>query len=109
MFNFRRKNGKHGAGGVAVAEPQEIRFEDYEGTDEELFEEIGRLTESNRADRSHEIDRRLVTLRHIAGIRLMDNPPPSPQHPEPDFAHLPESDTLPDIAPDEATPGLLRA
>src|SRR5205807_614905 len=54
-------------------------------------------------------ERRLIWLRHHAGIRLMDAAPENPEHPEPDFAGLPEAQTLPEFSPDHATPDLLRA
>ena len=54
-------------------------------------------------------ERRLLTLRHLAGIRLLDGAPPDPEHPAPAFDRLPEADGLPDIARADLTPELLRA
>ncbi len=110
---FRRKD--RGGGGAAVAEPNEVgetrRSVDSEftGTTEELLAEIRTLTEANRKRRNASTESRLLTLRHIAGIRLLDSDLPAPEHPAPDFAALPEADGLPDIAPEQLTPGLLRA
>jgi hypothetical protein len=82
---------------------------EFSGSDEELFAEIERLTEANRATRDPEAERRLLRLRHLAGVRLIDEERPAPEHPAPDFERLPEAEGLPDIAPEDLTPGLLRA
>ena len=82
---------------------------EYEGTTEELLAEIGRLTEANRLDRDPATERRLLTLRHLAGIRLLDGAPPAPEHPAPAFDRLPAADGLPDITRAHLTPELLRA
>lgn len=102
IFRRRRSNGD-----TALAERTEPV--PFSGTDEELRAEIDRLTEQNRVERDVETERRLLQLRHLAGIRLLDEAPPSPQHPAPDFERLPEVEGLPDIAAPELTPGLLRA
>ncbi len=95
------------AGGIAVAnEPQ---FAEYEGADAELYAEIECLAGHNRSGRSNETEHRLVRLRHLAGIRLMDSAPANPAHPRPDFARLPEGPGLPELRPDDVTPELLRA
>jgi hypothetical protein len=107
VWSFKRRSGMREAGGTAVAD--EPQFEGYEGSDAELFAEIERLTERSRAARSAETEHRLVRLRHIAGIRLMDRAPPNPAHPQPDFSRLPEGPGLPEFGPQEVTPALLRA
>ena len=88
---------------------RERGVEEYDGTTEELLAEIGRLTEANRLARDPATERRLLTLRHFAGIRLLDGAPPAPEHPAPAFDRLPEADGLPDIAREDLTPELLRA
>src|SRR4051812_15330158 len=114
MF-FKRKN-REGDGAAAVAErPAEPVVSpdahiEWEGTDDELAAEIGRLTEANRAERDPERDRRLLRLRHLAGIRRVDAAPAEPRHAEPDESGLPPAaDGLPELAPEQLTPGLLRA
>ena len=102
MFRFRRPRA-----GAAVAEPPPAP--EFDGTTDELLAEIGRLTEANRDDRDPATERRLLTLRHLAGIRLLDGAPPAPEHPAPAFDRLPEADGLPDIARADLTPELLRA
>ncbi len=109
MWNFRRKSGKQDEGGVAVVERSINPLEDFDGSDEQLFAEVERLSEAARRERSRAIERRLVGLRHLAGIRLMDSARPDPVHPEPDFGRLPEADGLPEIAAADVTPELLRA
>ena len=100
---FRRKRSN---GATAVAERPGA--EGFSGSDEELRAEIGRLCEENRRRRDAETERRLLQLRHEAGIRLL-GAADSPEHPAPDFDRLPEADGLPDIAAADLTPGLLRA
>ena len=113
MF-FRRKNRE--GGGTAVAEPEaplgEVRTPvepEFSGSTPELFAEIERLTEENRGARDAEREYRLLRLRHLAGIRLMDEAEGSPSHPEADTEGLPEARGLPEFAPADVTPGLLRA
>lgn len=105
IFRRRRRNG-----GTAVAERPPAAALDFSGDDEELFAEIEALTEANRASRDLDRERRLLRLRHLAGIRLLDQPSAvPPQYPMPDFDRLPAADGLPEIAPSELTPELLRA
>jgi hypothetical protein len=82
---------------------------EYDGTTEELLAEIERLTEANRRERDPATERRLLSLRHFAGIRLLDGAPPDPAHPAPAVERLPRADGLPDIACADLTPELLRA
>jgi hypothetical protein len=106
MFRLRRSRREHNAG-TAVAEPP--RGEEFDGSTEELLGEIQRLSDANRGDRDPATERRLLTLRHLAGIRLLDGAPRDPAHPEPAFERLPGGDGLPDIASADLTPELLRA
>jgi hypothetical protein len=101
IFKRRRRGG-----GTAVAERS---LQEFSGSTAALFSEIETLTESNRAERDRDIERRLVGLRHLAGIRLLDEAEAYSEHPTPDFGGLPEADGLPDIAADDVTPELLRA
>ena len=108
------KRGKERGGSTAVVErpvvdrPTEVT-DDFPGSTDELFAEIERLTETNRADRDRETERRLVHLRHIAGLRVLIENGAKPKHPEPDFERLPAAEVLPEIAPEDLTPELLRA
>jgi hypothetical protein len=96
---FRRK--ARGASAVAV---------DERVGSEQLFEEIDSLVRENRGRRDPERERRLQRLRHLAGVRLIEDASTAAEHPEPDFASLPDRNgELPEIAPHDLTAPLLRA
>lgn len=76
---------------------------------ETLLTEIESLTEANRSRRDPDAERRLLRLRHLAGIRLLGGDGRTPEHPAADLAALPDADGLPDIAAEDVTPELLRA
>ncbi|MGB0120786.1 MAG: hypothetical protein WBP55_07540, partial [Solirubrobacterales bacterium] len=97
MF-FRGKKKREGGSATAV-DPAE------------LFAQIDKLTESNRAERDPAKERELRRLRHLAGIALVQAPVVNPPFPEPSPvapARNPESG-LPEITPEELTPEILRA
>jgi hypothetical protein len=99
---FRRK-GRNG--GTALADPAPIDDRDAA----ELLAEVATLTAATRAERDRAAERRLLELRHLAGLSLAHEADRDPSHPEPDFDRLPESDGLPDITPEQLTPELMRA
>jgi hypothetical protein len=74
---------------------------------EELFGEIDTLAGSARSSDDLEARRRLLRLRHLAGIGLLRDA--DPQHPSPDSDAIPQADGLPEIDPEQLTPELLRA
>jgi hypothetical protein len=82
---------------------------EFEGSTDELFAEIHRLTDANNASPDRDTERRLVYLRHQAGVRILDEGDKQPQHPDPDGAALPAAQGIPEISPDDLTPALLRA
>ena len=101
MLGFKRKANR---GGAAVAE------RDVPASDDALWAEIRRLTEANRARPDRATERRLLRLRHHAGLRLLDAGGTQPAAPEPDAAALPSNATgLPEIRREDLTPELLRA
>jgi hypothetical protein len=106
MRAFRHKDSRAQSGVTALAElpPETVR-----ATDEELFAQIEHLTAANRQRRSADAELRLVAMRHLAGLRLLDAAEGDPRHPEPDPAKLPATDGLPEIRPQDLTAGLLRA
>jgi Phytanoyl-CoA dioxygenase (PhyH) len=81
--------------------------DEFPGTTDELRAEIERLTAENRARPDRATERRLLRLRHVAGARMLDAAGERPDHAAPDAARLPAG--LPEIAPADLTPGLLRA
>jgi len=75
----------------------------------EQLAEIERLTSANRERRDRERERRLVALRHAAGVRALGTGAGAPDYPEPDVAALGPAGRLPGIAGADVTPELLRA
>jgi Phytanoyl-CoA dioxygenase (PhyH) len=75
---------------------------------DELRAEIERLTGRNRDARDAATEGEVLRLRHQAGIRLLDDAPADAAFPEPAFERLPEADGLPEIAPADLDPELLR-
>ncbi len=89
---------------------QQSRLErDVSRSAEELLAEIAVLTEGTRASRDRESERRLLWLRNLAGLRWVAEQREAPQFPSPDVRGLPSADGLPDFAPEDVTPSLLRA
>ena len=80
-----------------------------EDSTEELLAEIERLTERNRDERDAATEREVLRLRHLAGIRLLDDAPADPEFARPATERLPEADGLPEIAAADLDPELLRA
>jgi hypothetical protein len=96
---FRSKRDRDA--GTAVA------GEDAESV-EALFEEIDGLTRENRADPDPDVERRILKLRHRAGLQLVRNQQESPEFAEPAFDRVPDDSNPPEVSPDEVTPELLR-
>jgi len=82
---------------------------EFDGSDEELKAEIAALTERNRQHANPDRERELLHLRNLMGIRMLESERRREDHPEPDFGALAPGDPLPEIAPQDLTPGLLRA
>jgi hypothetical protein len=77
---------------------------------EDLSNEIDSITRANRERRDTELDRRARSLRHLAGIQLVDAAPENPDFATPNFDSVPDgSNPPPEVGPDELTPELLRA
>lgn len=113
MRILKRRETKQG-GGTAVAErpdggQRNPVVDDFPGTDAELASEIETLAQANTASPDRETERRLLALRHIAGIRALKSNGRSPEFPTPDFARLPAEGELPEFPAAEVTPGLVRA
>ncbi len=76
---------------------------------EELTRQVNELSAENREARDVERERRIRRLRHLAGIRLIEDPPPRPDHVAPAAEGLRDGSGLPEVAPDELTAPRLRA
>jgi len=76
---------------------------------EDILERIDALGEQNRAARDPQLERRLLRLRHRAGLELTDRPPADREYAAPAFDRLSNGSGVPEISPDQLTPGLLRA
>ena len=114
---LRRNGGERGApeaeGITAVVErpviprPTEVD-DDFPGTDSELLAEIERLSKASSPGADPEADRRLLRLRHLAGIRLLIAADGRPEYTAPENERLAPA-RLPDVAAGDVTPGLIRA
>jgi hypothetical protein len=81
----------------------------FAGDAEELQAEIDRLAEENRAAPDRARERRILRLRHRAGIHELDAAAGDAAYPDHAAARLPAADGLPEIAAADVTPELLRA
>lgn len=78
-------------------------------TRKQLVEEIHQLTRENRERPRRETERRILLARHRLGMRLLEEAPASPEHPDPAGVTLPLADDLPEFTRADLTPELLRA
>lgn len=106
MWTLKRRQRTDSTGAAAVAEPPPTGFE---GTDEQLREQIARLSELTRQRPSRDTQQELLRLRNQLGIRLMEGEAPEPRFPDPDFERVRGGDALPEFSGGEVTGGLLRA
>jgi len=107
MWRLRRRHEQQGA--AAVAEPPVDPAADFPGTTAELEAEVARLAAACRERPDRAAARRLLRLRHLAGIRKLGSGDGEPRFPDPDSARLPAADGLPEFSRSDVTPGLLRA
>lgn len=111
MRILKRRGDRHGNGDTAVLERPERKpvIDDYQGSDAELWAEIEHLAEASRANPDRDTERRLLALRHIAGIRALEGNGSRPEYPEPETTRLPPEGSMPEFPAEELTPGLVRA
>ena len=106
VWRLRRKDG----GDTATLELPAEAAVDWDGSTEELRAEIDRLTAANRAQGDRETERRLLRLRHLFGLRMLVGAGGSAAFSSPDAGALPAGGAgLPEFAPADLSPGLLRA
>jgi hypothetical protein len=104
MWRLRRRDG-----GAAVADLPAMSAAELSASVEQLRAEIAETAAANRSGADRSLERRLLVLRHLAASRLIDSTGEEPRFPEPDFDRLPEGDPLPELRPQDLTPGVLRA
>ena len=75
----------------------------------ELVAEIRRLSADNRARPDRERERRLLRLRHLVGISLLESGEPGRDYADPAFDRLTSGGSLPTVTREDLTAGLLRA
>jgi hypothetical protein len=95
------------SGARVVESPAELAASN---STEELLNEMEELSRSNRERRDPDSEVRLVSLRHAAGIKLMEAGSSGAQFPEPAFDQLPDRNgELAGITAEQLTPEVLRA
>jgi len=99
MWTPRRRRRAAAANGIA----------EFVGTEDELDAEIELLHDLNRANPDRGTERRLLGLRHLAGIRLIDDAASAAEFADADREQLPEAKPLPEFTRECLTPGLVRA
>ncbi|MFN8112842.1 MAG: phytanoyl-CoA dioxygenase family protein [Solirubrobacterales bacterium] len=75
---------------------------------DEIRAEIAALMAANREAGDRDRERRILELRHRAGIRYLEEAGEVPEYAQPDFDSLPAG-PLPPIAPEDLTAGIVRA
>ena len=103
MWPFRRR------GTSSVIERPEEKLGPELPSLEQLDAEIERLRRADTRDPRRERDRRLLELRHLAGIQRLDNPPANPSFAEPAYELIAQGEPLPEISRKQLTPELMRA
>jgi hypothetical protein len=114
MRILKRRDSKQGDATTAIVDRTDDSerkgvVDDYPGTDAELSAEIDRLAEANSANPDRETERRLMALRHVAGMRALKSNGQAPDFAAPDSARLPEEGSVPEFSAEEVTPALVRA
>ncbi|MGH2591207.1 MAG: hypothetical protein ACRDGW_10485, partial [Actinomycetota bacterium] len=103
-------SGRRRGADAAVAERESPFAEDeLAASTEDLLAELDTLVEQSRTRPEAELDRRMLKLRHLVGLRLTDRGGDEPEYPEPAFDRLPSGPGLPEFTADELSPELVRA
>src|SRR5947209_7021770 len=101
-MRFRSRKRGEARVGAAVAEPAPTE------TIEELLAEIDWLCAARRANPKPELDRRLLLVRHRAGLAMVEREAPGAEHPAPDLDRFETVAGVPEMRQDELSPQLLR-
>jgi Phytanoyl-CoA dioxygenase (PhyH) len=104
---FRSRKRTNGATALAERGAAEVDPRPLEA----ISDEIEELQRENRAARDRDLDRKLVRLRHRAGVKLLAEAGARPDQPAPADRLLSAASpgSLPDLSPSQLTPELLRA
>jgi hypothetical protein len=108
-FLRRRGSKERNGGATTLAEPPSAVYRDFEGCLDDIRVEVERLADENRRRPDLATERRLLSLRHLEGIKMLDAGSGQLGFAHADVEGLPAFDGLPEIACNELTPGLLRA
>ncbi len=109
---WRRRAGHRKSGQTGTAEAQGASPKEVAASLEVLRGETKELTDANRTMRDTGVERRLVKLRNLAGIRLLEDAAATAgaiRFIEPDAAELPPASQLPEISAADLSAGLIRA
>jgi hypothetical protein len=109
MFRRRHKNSPAQPAATATIDRPPEPVEDLPDSLEEIRAEIEALSESNRRAPDRTVERRLVALRHAAGIHLIDAASGDAVFVEPATQALAAAEPLPEIAAADLSAGLIRA
>jgi hypothetical protein len=93
----------------AVADRTDTAAPANAGGVDEMLDEIDALAAQAEARNADGLERRLIKLRHEAALRLIDQERERPDYPTPAHDALPEGAGLPEFAPEDLTPELIRA
>lgn len=82
---------------------------EYPQTVDGMLAEVDALSRENRAERDAGIERRILRLRHRAGVMLASNPGDPTDQASPGYDLLTDGGPLPEVTPEQLTPELTRA
>lgn len=99
----KKETAHYGRDSVAVADPD---VDDR--TTSEIRSEIRELMAANREVADRDRERRILFLRHLVGIRILEEADERPDYAAPDPGALPDG-VLPGLTPGELTPAVVRA
>jgi hypothetical protein len=105
----KRRADREPPGATATIDPVATSEPAADGSLDDLLEEVERLGEANVETPRRESERRLLRLRHLAGMRVVDDAGPDAEFVAPASERLPAGDPLPEVAARELEPGLIRA